>query len=329
MLTNTASERPLPACLLDELQNPPTSDRHSWFFWCAVRLSEYRNQRVVLELLRTAAKHVGRHVPDREIQEAVKDAIRWRATHGPADTPLQKILQAEMRWPKPDLPQTDHLVRSGPCRRDLRDLTKERFSTDTRHTESLTDSLYPGNPLLCCARSSWKFATRRREIWRGRLHTLPLLVPSPMSSVYGRTDEGTGPWSEHTLANTGPRQYLVIEFDFAEFSDDGKETPLASWIRAWAQSGITIQDACAALLMHLAKRAPLLLIVFSGGKSLHGWFPCLGAGELTLHAWMVDAVKLGPARPLGLGASLSGCRTAPAKNGKRQSIEYFNPNLLP
>ena len=99
MLTNTASERPLPACLLDELQNPRPSDRHSWFFWCAVRLSEYRDQRAVLELLRTAAKHVGRHVPDREIQEAVKDAIRWRATHRPADTPLQKILQAEMRSP--------------------------------------------------------------------------------------------------------------------------------------------------------------------------------------------------------------------------------------
>ena len=156
------------------------------------------------------------------------------------------------------------------------------------------------------------------------MHTLPLLVPSPMSSVYGRTDEGTGPWSEHTLANTGPRQYLVIEFDFAEFSDDGKETPLASWIRAWAQSGITIQDACAALLMHLAKRAPLLLIVFSGGKSLHGWFPCLGAGELTLHAWMVDAVN-GPARPLGLGASLSGCRTAPARTASANQSNTSTP----
>ena len=326
MLSET--ERPLQSWLLDELQSPPQSGRHPWFFWKAVKLLRYREQETVYQLLRTAAQHVGRYVPDREIREAVKDAIRWRATHGPTATPLQKILQDEMRWPKPDLPKIDQLVRSGPRRRDLRDLTKERFFTDTRHTEAIIDRLYPGNPLLCCARSSWRFATRRREIWRGRLHTLPLLVPSPMSSVFGRTHEGTGPWSEHALSNTGPRKYLVIEFDFAEYTSDGKETLLAPWIRTWAKSGNTIQDACAALLLHLGERGPLTMIVFSGGKSLHGWFLCGGTNEHQLHRWMAGAVQIGADPVTWTRSQFVRMPDGTRENGKRQTIEYFNPGVL-
>ena len=58
-----------------------------------------------------------------------------------------------------------------------------------------------------------------------------------------------------TLANTGPRWYLVVEFDTGSL------------------------DSQAARLWHLATIWPLAIAVFSGGKSLHGWFPCRGESE--------------------------------------------------
>ena len=40
-----------------------------------------------------------------------------------------------------------------------------------------------------------------------------------------------------------------------------------------------MRDLCAALLLHLAEKAPLALAVYSGGKSLHGWFLLRGVAE--------------------------------------------------
>lgn len=149
-----------------------------------------------------------------------------------------------------------------------------------------------------------------------------------MNAIRGRTDDGTGPWSEHSLQNTGPRQYLVLEFDFIECAADGTDTIWAPLLRGWASDGITVQDACAALLMHLAKCAPLLLIVFSGGKSLHGWFPCAGADERQLRLWMADAVKLGACTSTWTRSQFIRMPDGTRENGDRQSIEYFNPGLL-
>src|SRR5205807_578538 len=70
----------------------------------------------------------------------------------------------------------------------------------------------------------------------------------------GRTRSGK--ISEHTLENTGPRRFLVIEFDKGTL------------------------DQQAALLFHLSKFAPsLALVVFSGSRSLHGWFYCANQTE--------------------------------------------------
>jgi hypothetical protein len=80
------------------------------------------------------------------------------------------------------------------------------------HTERIIDALFPGNPLLCVARTDGKsagdFATRRREVWRGRLSRCALMVPSPMARAYGRTQAGRV--SQHALDAVGPRRFLVV-----------------------------------------------------------------------------------------------------------------------
>lgn len=88
-----------------------------------------------------------------------------------------------------------------------------------------------------------------------------------MSAVTGKTKDGRE--SKHTLDNTGPRQFLVIEFDKGNVDDH------------------------AALLIYLAGYAPLVCVVHSGGKSLHGWFNVHGHPEEKVLRFFRGAVALG------------------------------------
>jgi hypothetical protein len=173
---------------------------------------------------------------------------------------------------------------------------------DQSHTEEIIDQLFPGSPLLCCGKSNANFDTCPRESRRGQLSSLALVVPSPMSATTGTTKDGRT--SKHTLDNTGPRRFLIVEFDTGT------------------------ADEHAALLLHLAGYAPLVLAVHSGGKSLHGWFYCAGQPEDKLLRFMRYAVSLG-GDPATWGRSQfvrmpDGTRD----NGNRQTVFYYNPQPL-
>ena len=113
-----------------------------------------------------------------------------------------------------------------------------------------------------------------------------------MLGRYGFTKRGEV--SQHAQSAVGPRQHLVVEFDFALKSRDGlHDTDLAPLIRRLAAYDIKVADMCSALLTHLARFAPLALVVYSGGKSLHGWFPCAGTPEDELRDFMHYACQLG------------------------------------
>jgi hypothetical protein len=168
--------------------------------------------------------------------------------------------------------------------------------------------LFPGNPLLCCGKHiNRDFGTGTREEWRGQLLVQQFIVPSPMTAEEGLKKDG-GP-SLRCLANTGPRRYLVIE------SDHG-----------------TV-DTHAAVLWHLARLAPLVMVVHSGGKSLHGWFACQGSSEALQRRFMRYAVMLGADPATWTRCQFvrmpDGLRRRPSAFGVRQSVFYFNPNNLP
>jgi hypothetical protein len=128
-----------------------------------------------------------------------------------------------------------------------------------------------------------------------------------MTAEEGLKKDG-GP-SLRCLANTGPRRYLVIE------SDHG-----------------TI-DTHAVVLWHLARLAPLVTVVHSGGKSLHGWFACQGSSEALQLRFMRYAVMLGADPATWTRCQFvrmpDGLRRRPRAFGVRQSVFYFNPNNLP
>jgi hypothetical protein len=227
-------------------------------------------------------------------------------------------------WPAPDMDAIDATVVDGPGLYDLWERSPIRFDDGDGHTEELIDTLLPGNPLLCCARSGQIFATRRREVWRGKLATLPLLVPNPMVSVLGQTQDGRP--SEHTKSATAKRVYQVIEFDFSEKDKNGAETIWAPFIRKWTKAGITVADACAALILHLAERMPTLASVcFSGGKSLHAWFRVLELDSSQQREFMRYAVSLGADPATWNKAQLVRIPDGLRPGGVPQTGYYLNP----
>lgn len=191
----------------------------------------------------------------------------------------------------------------------------------TLSAEELLDVLFPGNPILCLARDKRRPLTAPREIHRGRAHDAELIVPNAMSQLTGLTK--TGKTSVRCLDNTGPRQYLVIECDYSPH----KDFQLLEHLTA---AGRTVHDASASLLLHLAAFAPLVLVVHSGNRSLHGWFPVQDASESVVDTLMAYAVAYG-ADP----ATRCRCQFVRMPGGfrwnnrRRQEVLYCNPQLFP
>jgi hypothetical protein len=220
-----------------------------------------------------------------------------------------KAAPSSIRWPKPNAGQIEAVGQEGAGVLDLWRSWRCRRHVWESHTEEIIDRLFPDNPLLCVGRNIQTFRTQRREQWRGELEAHSLIVPSPVTSEAGRS-----------LINTGPRRHLIIEADCG---------------------GLKQQ---AAILWHLAKIAPLAIVVFSGNKSLHGWFFCEGILEERLLRFMKYAVSLGADKMMWLRSQ--SCRTPDGRrsDGKsstalqasgwdeipagRQPLLYFNPEAI-
>ena len=192
-------------------------------------------------------------------------------------------------------------VGGGLC--DLWELSPIRIEDNNQHTEEIIDRLFPNNPLICSGRNRYRYDTKSRENWRGGLHERALIVPSPMSAVRGTTKEGK--LDKHTLNNTGPRRFLICEFDTGTLDDH------------------------AALLMHLGNFAPLVCAVHSGGKSLHGWFYVQSQPDVKVEKFFGYAVTLGADRQLWSRTQFVRMPDGTREDGKRQTVFYLNFNPLP
>jgi len=245
MLTTISRLKPCPAA---------GEGVHTWIYYAACRLVDagWSNEQAEpeIELLMTRDPY------PREIIDALQSARGERSRPGP-------------RWSLVNRAAISKISSSGPTLVELvsHSPVPIQFVEQSR-TEMFIDLLFPGNPWLCIGKASNQFSTAKREAWRGHLHGRSLIVPSPMSAQKGRTKQGKP--SYHSESNTGPRRFLVVEFDRGTL------------------------DQQAALLWHLALFAPsLALVVFSGSKSAHGWFFCEGQGEDKVKRFFDYAVSLG------------------------------------
>ena len=297
MQRQTKQKRRLPHRLEAKLRNCPKAGGgvHKWIFISALELAKYTDQNTAFDLIRSYSESCERAVPDREIREAISTAS--------STAPLSKRTTKSPNWPSKNEEQIEAITEDGEGLAELWESSPIRFDDDVSHTEEVIDLLFPGNPLLCTATAPNKFKTKAREECRGKLRKRELIVPSPMSKVVGLTKEGKK--SEHTEDNTGPRKFLVIEFDEGTF------------------------DEHAAILIHLAKQAPLVMALMSGNKSLHGWFYVGRSSEKLQLRFMRYAVSLGADSHLWNKSQFAripdGFRVG---KGKLQSVIYLNPANL-
>jgi hypothetical protein len=218
-------------------------------------------------------------------------------------TPSTLRQAAPKKWPPVNSEQREAvIVANGIGLGDLWEASPIRFDGGEQRTEQIIDALFPGDCLLCVGMSSASFTTAPREVFRGALHHFPLIVPSPMIARTGRTQAGH--LSAHSLENTGPRRFLVIEQDAGSI------------------------DEQAAIIAHLARIAPLVLVLSSGGKSLHAWFYCAGQPEDRVHRFMRRAVALGADPATWTRSQFCRMPDGTRDNGNRQSVFYFNPSPI-
>jgi hypothetical protein len=300
---NTAGRRRTPDMRLqfppfihDLLANPPRSGEgvHRWIFRVARLLHAYLPASEIVTLLENAVSNCGRHVPRSEIIDAVKNSLvcAWQ----PSGDPVRK--PAVPKWPTINQEQREAIVRDNGELVDLWELSRPRIEDSAQHAEDIIDQLFPSNALLCCGRSQMDFDTRYREEWRGELAQLQFIVPSAMTAVFGKTQDGRQ--SKHTLSNTCGRRFLVCEFDAGTI------------------------DEHAAILLHLARYAPLVCAVFSGKKSLHGWFYVHNQPEEKVVRFFRYAVSLGADPMTWTRSQFVRLPDGTRSSGERQTVFFLN-----
>lgn len=287
--------KPLPPFVVEMLQAPPRAGEgvHVWLYRVARQLHAHLPAGEIVALLETHVAGCGRTVTHKEVVDAVQASLEtaWTPNQRTTAAPVQK-------WPNVNQEQREAIIRDGGKLVDLWELSQVRLDTNDAQTEAIVDEVFPGNPLLCCGKSSREFATRTREEWRGQLANLALIVPSPMTATTGLTKEGKE--SAHALANTGPRRFLVVEFDTGTADDH------------------------AAMLIHLAGIAPMVCAVHSGNKSLHGWFYVAGQPEEKLLRFFRYAVSLGADAATWTRSQFVRMPDGLRDNGNRQTVFFLH-----
>jgi hypothetical protein len=268
---------------------------HDWLFRVARQLHAHLPAIEIVNLLERMSANSGRYVPRSEIIDAVQNSLGCAWQPGSQQS---QLIHAAPKWPSVNQEQREAVIASAFGLVDLWEFSNPRIDDDKAHTEQIIDRLFRGNVLLCCGRSNTDFDNKPRASWRGELSTLQFIVPSPMSAISGRTKAGRE--SKHTLDNTGPRRFLVIEFDQGDL------------------------DEHAALLRHLAGYAPLVCAVHSGGKSLHGWFFVHGQPDKKVLRFFRYAVSLGADPKMWTPSQFCRLPDGLRDNGKRQTVFFLN-----
>jgi hypothetical protein len=278
-----------------------------------------------------AAERCDRDVPEAEIDRL----LTWAESLFGHDSPHTNSGSQRNRT-KIDLEEIYAIASGGPALEEYRTSSPQRLydSTDRQTVAVLQDwSRYCGqdDPLVCFGADD-RFWTRPLSAVKNLLYVHAQIVPSPMRAIRALTQSGT--LSEHSKAGTGERAFIVPEFDFSKTTPKGKPTVWVPLLERCEAEGITALDIQAALLAHLARERPLWMIVFSGGKSLQGWFPCRSEDEEKLLAWFnTSALRLGACpstRCISQFVRMPDGTRAPNRDGKsvRQAILYYDPGVL-
>lgn len=236
----------------------------------------------------SGSSECGRRVKNSEVQRALIKAYS-------TDLPVSGDQRPEI---KQNLELTASVIRNGCCVADLWELSPARLD-DVCCTEQVITALFPANALLCVGvRKQAMFTAPLIEL-QPKLNRFRYIVPNAMAKPAGVTQDGKP--SARTLNNVGPRMYFVADFDSGDADDH------------------------AAIILHLAKYAPLAMVLHTGNRGLHSWFRVAGAPEEAIERFMDYAVSLGADKQLRVLCQYCRMPDATRETGERQSVIYFNP----
>jgi hypothetical protein len=216
---------------------PPPGQTHRWLARVACALRHVLNADACFDFLRRCcdAGVTHRAVPDAEIEDAVDFAYAGDGTPR-AVTPSRSL-----EWPPVSLALIERVLCDTPPLFDP--------GTDTGYTaRDILPCLFYPEELVCVGPDASSAIIRPLPATLADAEFMQFIVPNPMRGRSALNYRGR--LSPRCQNNTGPRRYLVLEFD-----------------------GPTLTKPIqAVLLSRMAQLAPLILVVDSGGKSLHGWF---------------------------------------------------------
>jgi len=163
--------------------------------------------------------------------------------------------------------------------------------------ECVLGYLFPEpNRLLCFGKSAFNFRTLQIDEVKD-LRACQFIVACYMTKKKGITQDGKE--SEHCLDNCGEREYCVCDFD----------EPAS--------------EQHASIIWYLAKFFKLVMVLSSGGKSLHAWFKVSPDDEPSF--WTL-AIRMGADAALMRNrSSFVRMPFGTRDNGKTQQVYYFNP----
>jgi hypothetical protein len=230
-----------------------------------------------------------------EVRRAVEKAYATTLPDSPS-----YIKKFQQKWEPSRTRQTFRKEAKCVTAADLWDASPWRID-DGVTQRMILNLLFPDpSGLVCVGKSAYEFHTARLGQFRD-LTTCQFIVPCYMSKRKGLTQDGKE--SMHCLDNCGPRRFFVCDFD----------EPAS--------------DIHPSIIWHLRKVFDLVLVLSSGGKSLHAWFAV--ADDDADDFWK-EAI------PMGADAVLMRNRSSFVRlpmgtrdNGNLQDVLYFDPSKIP
>lgn len=274
------------------LANPPATGqgRHLWLFQTAAGLIHAGIAPAAVQS-RLEAIAQARGWTDR-IQEIAANCAKIAAGIG---EPAPKGRREKITWPLPNEKARRARFSHPPL-----------FAPDPApgaDQQDILRALFPGKEtLLCCATSAREYVTLARAELESILPAFQFIVPNPMTSRAGRT--AAGYYSARSAANATPpgrRVYAVIEFD----------------------TGDALDEQTAVLSSLHSDEAPLVLAVYSGGKSIHGWYDVRALPPAHKRRFFLFAAYLGADASLYDTSKLVRMPLGRRDNGQLQHVLYF------
>lgn len=266
--------------LTELLSRPPAQgEGHRMIFRLALHLRHYWEADKVVRFLVEYTSTWERAVPEIEITRSVAKAFSLQGN------PPREALE----WPQPN-PKAiaQALQEAAPIA--LADTGMSAY--DALH------QLWTPAELVCAGRTQGQPEIRACKDWKADAESRAFIVPSAMSCLWGQSE---GKESQRCNANTGLRQWLVVELDWGSQDDQAK------------------------ILGRFAEVLPLKMVVHSGNKSLHGWFDVRHVPEWASRTAFSLAVMLGADAHTWTRCQWVRMPGGTRDTGERQRILHWRP----